>query len=873
MNRLVYEVVNPTDSLLADLSLSVVLDGHDHLSAGFSLAAGERRDVEVILGGYETLPDLANLQTTLVMAPETGERVEWLETDQILVLDSSLSLRLETRAFTRGATGEVRFLLENTSEVEAEILTARNQGDSPEIRVLLQDADGNVVTTRPFQHLLGDGVITQGNGDTLARIPAGERYTSPWFEIAVPEGTTDQAQVVLQIDQFHYHSGQPEQVEIPGMQSRQIVSLVEAPYQVSLTSVTPRNSYGDEPILFQGQALAREDGAPVPSVPVELVFAVNGFERKLRITTDASGAYEYTYHPASNDGGVFTVSAVYPGSLSRPGQGHFTLNRYAISPTHLNLRLAKNYRDTIELIKVELGEGMSATQLRLVYDAVDQPTAQLPHGITLVPADPIDLGSAQSATLAFEIEGDNSAEPLGSLVLRLVSEESGDQPLSMINVDYELSEATPALYFTPNYVETGVVQDDSVTETLTLENRGLAVLTNVRLTLLSANDTPAPSWVYLMSASDQGSLEIGEQRQIQLAANPSYQIPDGIYPFKLRVESGNHPTTDINVFVAVTQSGIGQVLFKASDIYTATLDENGDPIPGLAGARIRLQHEEVLSIEQSGVTDENGELLLSDLPAGRYRFRASAPNHQDLSGRLTIKPGITTAQNLFLDFDLITVEWSVTEITIEDRYEITLHATFETDVPAAVVVLEPSSTQLPEMAVGDVFYGELRLTNHGLIRADGVQFVPPGEDGYFRYEFLANLPDTLAAKESLVIPYRVTALAPYDPDGSGSGGGGRCGGYAAGSRVTYWYKCANDIVTKGSTRHSWNGRASGDCGTSSDSASGGSVIGLIGGGPGGGSGSPTYSSMPGASCLPDAGSCGKACCPIDGPAGNGSGSN
>ncbi|MET0028819.1 MAG: Ig-like domain-containing protein [Candidatus Thiodiazotropha sp.] len=854
MNRLVYQVANPTESPVTDLSLLVELNGQAHQSTGFDLAAGEQREVAVIVGGYDTLPDLLDLQTTLIMAPDTGERIEWAQTDSIPVLDSNLTLRLETRAFTRGATGEMRFLLENTSAVETEILTARNQADSPEIRVLLQDADGNVAATASFRQLLGDGVTTLGNGDTLARIPPGGVYTAPWFEIPVPQSMTDTARVALQIDQFHYHTGQPDQVEIDGMQGSQAVSLTEAPYAVTLTSVTPSSSAGDEPIVIQGQALARDGGAPMASVPVELVFEVKGFERKRQTVTDAQGVYRYEYQPAANEGGVYTVSAIYPGGLSRPGQGQFVLNRFTVTPTRLTLRLAKNYRETIDIIRVGLGEGLSATHLRLVYDAIDQPTGQLPQGLSLIPADPVDLSSEQSAVLAFEIEADNSADPIGSLVLRVVSDESVDQPLSVVSVDYELTEAAPALYFTPNYVETGVIQDASVTETLTLENRGLAALTDVNLTLLGANDTPAPDWVYLMSPRDQGDLAIGEQRRIQLAANPTYRIPDGIYPFKLRVESANHPTTDINVFVAVTQSGIGQVVFKASDIYTATLDENGDPIPGLAGARIRLQHEEVLSIEQTGTTDESGELLLSDLPAGRYRFRASAPNHQDVSGRLTIKPGITVAQEVFLDFDLITVEWSVTEITIEDKYEIILRATFETDVPAAVVVLEPSSTLLPDMAVGDVFNGELRLTNYGLIRADGLRFEPPGEDGYFRYEFLANLPESLGAKESLVIPYRVTALAPYDPDGSGSGGG--CGGYGAGSRVVYWYKCANDVVTSGSTSHSWMGKAAGSCG--SGGASGGSG-GNGGGWGGGGSGGPGGSSLPEAPCI-DCKPCRTPCC-------------
>jgi hypothetical protein len=868
MNRVTYDVVNPTQTSYSNLSLHIDLEGHQHSSAAFDLAAGERRAVEVIIGGYETLPDLANIQTTLTIEPTSGERVELVENGQIAVVDSTLLLRLETRAFTRGATGEMRFILENTSDVVTEIITASQGGQSQEIRTLLEDLDGNVLTTAPFMQLLGSGVLTLGSGDTVARIHPGEAYTSPWFFLPIPENAPDNARAIVQIDQFHYQLGQSDHLAIPGSQSGQSVSLSEPPYSATITSITPQSSYGDQPIVIEGQALARDTGAPLPQVSVELVFTVSGFETKQLVNSGVDGSFSLEYTPKQTDAGVFILSAVYPGSLSRPSQGQFTINRVSISPINLRLFLAKNYQQTFELIQASAGQGTTATNLRLEYQAADQPTGQYPAGLTLTPAAPVTLLEDQTSPLAFTIEGDNSADPAGNLVLRVMSDERGDEPLSIINIDYELSEAEPALYFSPNYVETGVAHDDTVTESITLENRGLADLTDISIRLLNEYDAPAPNWVYLMSPQDQGTLTIGATKQIQLAANPTYLVPDGIYPLKLRVESSNYPTTDINVFVAVTQSGVGDALFRASDIYTATLDENGDPIPGLAGARIRLQHEEVLSIEHSGTTDENGEILFSNLAAGRYRFRASAANHKDLTGRLSVKPGITTAQDLFLDFDLITVEWSVTEITIEDRYEITLQATFETDVPAAVVVFEPAGTTIPDMAVGDVFHGELRLTNYGLIRADNLTFRTPGEDGYYRYEFLGSLPESLEAKGSLVIPYRITALSPYEADGSGSGGG--CGGYSAGASATYAYKCENGVTSGGATSHSWSRPVSG--GSSCGGGTSGGGPGGNGGGWGGGSGGPTYSSMSGAECIPETEPCNDVCCDQGkGPAGSGNG--
>src|SRR6218665_956025 len=204
-----------------------------------------------------------------------------------------------------------------------------------------------------------------------------------------------------------------------------------------------------------------------------------------------------------------------------------------------------------------------------------------------------------------------------------------------------------------------------------------------------------------------------------------------MYELGLGVVGENVPAQSLNIYVSLTQSGQGHVLFKVADMYTATVDRNGQLIAGLAGASITGQNEDVLTVTRGLSTDALGEALLQNLPSGRYKFRAKAVNLQEASGRLVIRPGITANQSVFLDYNLINVEWSVREITIEDRYDITINASFETDVPAAVVVLHPASVNLPRMAAGDVHYGELSLTNHGLVRADNIRARLPQSDAHF----------------------------------------------------------------------------------------------------------------------------------------------
>ena len=284
-----------------------------------------------------------------------------------------------------------------------------------------------------------------------------------------------------------------------------------------------------------------------------------------------------------------------------------------------------------------------------------------------------------------------------------------------------------------------------------MRNQGLQDALNLQFTLKKADGNPSPAWATIASQAN-GTLAIGAERSIDLSFTPPDDTPEGVYELKLNVQGDNMPQQSLNVYVSLTQSGQGSMLFKASDIYTATVGKDGKLIPCLAGATVTVQNENVATVTRNLATDSLGEALFQNLPAGIYTFRGTADNHQTKGGRFQIKPGITFNQPVFLEYNLITVDWSVREITIEDRYEIILNATFETDVPAAVVVLQPSSVNLPKMNLGEMFFGELTLINFGLIRADHVRQQLPQSDAYFRYEFLVDVPSSLEAKQRSPFP-------------------------------------------------------------------------------------------------------------------------
>jgi hypothetical protein len=806
MNKVEFDVTNNSNVAVSNAQLKIRVHTYDHISQSFNLAPGETQTIPVIIGGYNDLPDVSTMVKTIELTPNQGETVRIIRSEDITVGISALLLNITTDNMARGTNGQVQFNLENTSEVETEIITALNggQADSNEVRIKLVDVDDNVLATQAVRIDTGTNVVRLANGTSVARIQPGETFTSPWLDLQIPASASDTVFIQFELDNYHYHVGQADHVAISGQSSRRTTNLIDTSYYGEVTAITPAVSYGASDITITGRAMDRASAQPLLNAPLKLVITNNNFERKFNVITNSLGEFLYIFKPLAGESGVYTVSVVHPDVQDKPNHGTFTINRLFIEPSNYTVNMPRNFDQDVS-ITVRAGQAGNMTNLRLAYDAVDQTGGVLPTGIQVTLPQPVNLASGGSTQLNFVLRGDNTAIDNNNILLSLYSDESGAVPLAQLPINLTLSEAVPVLFLTPNVIETGLAQGNSITERTVIENRGLAPMENVQIQLQDqSGGSNVPSWVYLTVQQNLGDVAVGQQHNIDINIVPPATTPDGRYDLQLSITSDNSPPISMPVVINLVQSGLGSVLFKAEDIYTATLDDQGQVIQGLSGARILLQNERVLTEEYEQTTDVNGEALFTDIPSGWYKFRATAANHQEVLGRVQIKAGTTQSQIAFLDYNLITVEWSVTEVTIQDLYEITLNATYETQVPAAVVVAEPQSTTLPsDMLPGDVFYGEFTLTNHGLIRADNVEFNMPPDDDYFKFEIMGGVPDSLDAQQVITVPYRVTALSAFNPDVAGDSSGAGCSYRMHCVSIPYDFRCANNITTGGATQHCW----------------------------------------------------------------------
>ena len=783
-------------------TLSLTVAGRTFTARDVALVAGEPTAVPVVVGlaadSAATEPGTA----ALAFSPEPGASVEVRRPVALATAPESYTFEVLAESFVRGANGAARLRFYNPFDTTVELVTARSSGQLPsdEIRFELEDLDGNLITTAALNHGTGDGVIGLGSGTVVARVPPGGTYTSAPASLSVPAGAADRVRVRVLVDAVHHDLDKPGHVQLPGHAGVTTVSLIAPPYVATVESALPAVSTGDVPVVIAGHATVADGGAPAAGELVELHLAVAGFQRKFGVVTDAAGAFSYAFEPLDGEGGVYDVWATYPGLDARTTQASFTVERLIATPTAFDEVLAANYPKTLTVDVTALA-GARATRLRL------EATELLPTGLTLTLGDPVDLDGPATAALALTITGDNDAPAEGSTFLALVSDE---RTWAQIPLAWTITNAEPVLTASPAAVVTGVARGDSVFEQLTLRNEGLIKLAAPSLSLLTPQNGPAPAWASLASAADPGDLAVGGETVVTLALTPDAQVAVtqlDPYAFKLRVRSGGAVIADIPISVYVDDSGFGAVLFHAVDIYTGTTDaDTGQLVTGLAGAKIQLTKTFGLANQVSLTSDAAGEALFTELPTGIYRFRATAPGHNGTEGSLSVKPGVTGAREVFLSADLVTFEWDVTEISLQDRYEIVLQATFQTDVPAPVVIAEPVSTPMPDLADGEVFYGEYTLTNYGLIRADDLSVSLPDGGGEYRFELLVAPPTSLDAHRQITVPYRITRLAAASNAGGGGSGGG-CGGYIA--QHCYRFTCLAGIESGGCSSKGWAGDGGG----------------------------------------------------------------
>jgi uncharacterized membrane protein YgcG len=715
---------------------------------------------------------------------------------------------------------------------------------SVEIAVLTTDPGGTI-----------QSIVLSANGTTLTTLTSGE--TSFLWDIAdVADGAYTLKAVATS------SSGKTAEAT-RNVTVKHIIPEVLTPYTGEVLQALPAVSYGWDAVTISGRAKDRATNESVANIALRLVLQVGSFQRKINVVTDEAGNFTFRFDPQATDAGTYQLAALHPDETKFVEQARFTINRLSTNISTYSLNAARTIAYNIP-ISVAASAGTGSHGVRWEARAEDQPSGSVPPGISINGGSGVDVPASRSVPVNIAFNGNTPLET-GTIIFTLVASDTGNVARAKLTLNWRLSDPQPALAPSPTYIQTGTQQNIPVSATVTLTNKGLAAAHNVRVQLqTSAGGLNLPDWISLGSSENLGTLEVGDKQILQVNVAPGTAVSDGFYYFRIWVSADNAAGGQIPITVAVSQAGEAGVRFEVSDLYTNTLDDKGQVILGVNNALITVQNEVVTNIQRSVRSNAQGIAEIQGLPPGTYRYNASATNRISTSGRFQMLAGITIPQPVFLDYQPINVEFRVNETTIRDVYEITINATYQTQVPAPVVVLTPTAINLPSMQVGEEITGELTLSNNGLVRADNLVFTPPKSDEYYHYEFKTDsIPSQLEAKTRITIPYKVTAkqaamgkaaiaegsrvMLKAQADGSiekqtMEQKSGTCHSYSAGASAKCEYECANGQWSKSCGSSSGFYRTIGsNCGSGGGSSGGG---GGGGGGWGGGGGGYTPGPVP-----------------------------
>ncbi|HBG08219.1 MAG: hypothetical protein A2075_13330 [Geobacteraceae bacterium GWC2_58_44] len=698
------------------------------LQGPFALGKGGSQEIAKVASTESTAPPQVALIATALLVPSPGTTVSITKSSPVPVLGSGSALEIYHEPLKRGSSARVRIKVNNLGSARSELVTSENSGPSGQVTVSLKDQDGNLLAKGALQQQTG--AVVNSGGYATARIEPGGSFLSDPVEFMVPSNAPDKVVIEAQIDKLWYAYNQPEQVEAPGVRRSLVASIIDVAYNAAAQTDKPVYQQG-EAVIISGRALGTGHGQPMPIVPVKIGISVDGFDRSYQLTTDQNGAFRYTFQPGPEETGSYSVWACNPELSDRSVQAGFDIMGLSVTPEFAQARIARN--QSID-IPVTLRNLSSSELTGLDFSVLSS------SGIagSVVNGGNSVLAGGESRPIVFRLTPQPGAPDSATAELAISTSQGFQRKVS---AHVTLVTAIPLISTSPSYLDTGLLRDSRKLAAFSIGNSGIETLLNPRI------DGPALPWIALAVDRNPGDIAPGESREIGVIIRPDQNVAPGIYSDRLTIYSDNHIPYTFNIQVTVSSNAVGNVQFNVLN----------ELMKDVAQASVTIQNQSALNLIYSQTTGADGSVTFFDIPEGRYSYNIGAPGTTPTSGSFVVQPGITVAVPVAMEVKLVTVEWSVTPVLIEDRYDISITQTFETNVPTPVLVSEPANITIPALQPGQVFNGEYTVTNYGLIAVDDANIDFPVSFGEYDIEVLASaVPKRINAGQKIRIAYRVT---------------------------------------------------------------------------------------------------------------------
>lgn len=565
------------------------------------------------------------------------------------------------------------------------------------------------------------------------------------------------------------------QVENQVGSSRVEWSLEVSPgYNATLSSVSSELFSFARPVVLSGYIEGPNVGA-LGSVPVLIDIVNAGVRRTVRAFTTNTGNFSLVFRPFSTEYGTYVAGARHPiASQSGPQVQWRVLGMTSIPErVVLNGAAETTFEGLFQNATFIYNDGpgpLSALRTSLLLPDTSELSVDvfLPLNTTLQPG--------EQTGLDIRIR---TSRPLSGLFVVLV--EAQERTTLRVSVRFQVVPILPSFSINPERLNSRLTRGLPRIFNFNITNVGMASADNVRVILPNTNVTSIVSFGNLQQTSG-GSLTLrsGESAILSVEA----QVPEthalGVLSGRLVISSDQTFGT-IPITLTVSSNLLINLTVIVEDEYSYFA--SGRPLVSDAMVTLINRGRDLrLSLSTSM---GNGAAEFIGVYEDRYELLVEAPSHTMLR-QIIIASTESPEYVVFLQRQTVTYTWTVTPVTFQDIYVISLEADFETHVPIPVVTASPTEINLDDLERGLIASFQLNITNHGLIRAENVNIRLPSHPTleFSSTGFLGDLEPLSSVLVSVhssrrVVQKRQTA--------------GRCGSRNRGIIVSYSYVCGERI--------------------------------------------------------------------------------
>lgn len=507
-----------------------------------------------------------------------------------------------------------------------------------------------------------------------------------------------------------------------------VISLT--PSFTANVTVDKQNYVVGDSVMITGKAT----GSAAFNANVDIYYINAGVRNVIKSTTDANGNISATLPLEKYSIGHFTMGACFPDEEVSTTQTSFNV---------YGLKRSSNEALTIEAI---VGEPKSG------YISISNPcpTQQSGFDITLIdvpegcePTFTLPASIAGNATVKIPYVINATSMTKGknweNFTFRITSSQGGSCDIKMYyfaNVNRGV--ITPSVA----YINTTMTKGKKREFAIGIVNTGKGETGEMTLSL------PDVDWLKSLTPTTMGSLASGDTAEIKLQFSPTDNEQLNVRQtgnLAINIANGNGITIPYSI-TPVSES-TGSIVIDVMDEYSFYTDEK----PHLKGAKVKLGKPLTGEVVAEGTTGTNGTYTIANIPEGYYTLYVSADKHSSYQNNILVNPGMSDTTEVILNYRAVSIDWQVEETEVEDVYEITTVATFETNVPVPVV-----KSVWPNKIFHKNYMFNVYLTNVGLINAKNVYLKFPEDDEY-KFEILDNIvTDVLSPQQTVVVPVRVT---------------------------------------------------------------------------------------------------------------------